>query len=76
MLDKSVGRIDLLGRIPSYRGQKLGALLLDEALQQLGRLGANAIEIQVAAENSHAIDLYRSAGFTIVEQTESFLKDL
>lgn len=48
---------------PSHRGQGFGRAVMDAALNWCRDAGATAAGIQVAAENSTAIGLYRSLGF-------------
>ena len=64
----SVGCVGLVGRHPDFRGRGLGPLLLTEAMQTLGRLGAERFLLDVSAANSGALDLYLRFGFEVVER--------
>jgi len=48
---------------PGYRGQGLGRLLLDRALQAARRADVTLASLEVRVSNTVAISLYRSVGF-------------
>jgi len=48
---------------PDYRRQGIAASLLRESLADIRRRGVTFAELQVVADNTHALDLYRAAGF-------------
>lgn len=49
------------------RGQGVGRLLLEHALQQARSGGAQAISLEVKCDNAAAIALYRDYGFEVVD---------
>lgn len=59
-----VAHITQLCIAPDLRGQRLGAHLLGHALNQLSRAGYAAITLTVSEENTPALELYQTAGFT------------
>jgi RimJ/RimL family protein N-acetyltransferase len=56
------GRLGM-GLAPDARGQGLGRLLLERALDDGFGIGLERIELEVFASNRHALALYRRAGF-------------
>ncbi len=48
---------------PSYRGLRLGAFLLHQALEDLAAGTLEAVTLTVTEANQPAVDLYRKAGF-------------
>lgn len=48
---------------PEFRGQGVGALLLDEAISHARQIGLRQIMLAVNADNSAARNLYYSRGF-------------
>lgn len=60
---------------PEHRGQGIGRLLLDAALQELKRLGAPRVVLSTAQRNDAAQRLFASAGFrpTMIEMTREFV---
>lgn len=58
-----IGAIQNLGVIPSYRGYGLGRALLGQALEGFYQAGLRRAYLEVTAENSSAVRLYRRAGF-------------
>jgi ribosomal protein S18 acetylase RimI-like enzyme len=48
---------------PAYRRRGLGAMLMRESGRRLRQTGLAALTLTVTAENTSAIDLYRSLGF-------------
>jgi ribosomal protein S18 acetylase RimI-like enzyme len=74
--DGARGQVRVLGRVPAYRGQGLGARLMTEALRVLAAGGAGDVELDVEAANERALDLYRRFGFEVVERTPAFRRSL
>lgn len=57
------GGIYGLGVLPKYRSQGFGRAILKLAIEKLREHNANEIMLQVEAENSNALNLYKSCGF-------------
>lgn len=53
-----------MGVHPDYRGRGLGNRLLSACLAKAMAQGLTRIELEVRADNAHAIHLYRKLGFT------------
>jgi len=66
------GQLQILGRVPAYRGQGLGPRLVAEGLRLLGDGGARDTDLSVEADNESALALYRRFGFGIVTRTPVF----
>jgi ribosomal protein S18 acetylase RimI-like enzyme len=62
-VDNGIGGIYGLGILPNYRGQGFGRELLMMAVEELKKLRVERIMLQVEAENSTALNLYKSCGF-------------
>ena len=58
-----IGAIQNVGVIPSYRGLGLGRALIRRALDGFYRVGLRRAYLEVTAENSAAVLLYREVGF-------------
>jgi len=58
-----IGAIQNLGVIPAYRGQGLGRALVRQALHGFYEAGLRRAYLEVTAENSGAVRLYRNVGF-------------
>jgi ribosomal protein S18 acetylase RimI-like enzyme len=58
-----IGAIQNLGVIPDYRGMGLGRALVRKALSGFYQAGLRRVYLEVTAENSCAIRLYREVGF-------------
>ena len=58
-----IGAIQNLGVVPAYRGLGLGRALVRQALAGFHRAGLRRAYLEVTAENSGAVMLYRDAGF-------------
>jgi len=55
-----------LAVVPQARGQGLGRALLHAAIAQSEALGAEAVFLEVGADNPHALALYAGLGFAKV----------
>ncbi len=66
------GDLEVVGRLPRYRGRGLGALLVGEGLRLLADREANEVELTVEAQNDRALALYRSFDFEVVSRTPVF----
>ena len=58
-----IGAIQNLGVVPAYRGQGLGRALVRQALEGFYQAGLRQAYLEVTAENSSAVQLYRGIGF-------------
>ena len=65
-------QLQIVGRVPAYRGQGLGPRLVAEGLRLLSKDGARDVELSVEAQNESALALYRRFGFGIVTRTPIF----
>lgn len=63
------GQIGRLAVLSEYRGQSIGAALLERAVDKAGKLGFGSIFLNA---QSYALEFYRKAGF--VEEGEEFLE--
>ena len=64
VLDRGpIGAIQNVGVIPSYRGQGLGRCLVQQALNGFRAANLARAYLEVTAENSGAVQLYRQVGF-------------
>jgi ribosomal protein S18 acetylase RimI-like enzyme len=59
----SIGAIQNVGVIPSYRGLGLGQALIRRALNGFCQAGLHRAYLEVTAENAAAVRLYRAVGF-------------
>jgi ribosomal protein S18 acetylase RimI-like enzyme len=59
----SIGAIQNVGVIPSYRGLGLGRALVRRALSGFYQAGLHRAYLEVTAENAAAVRLYRDVGF-------------
>ncbi|QMS85527.1 GNAT family N-acetyltransferase [Candidatus Xianfuyuplasma coldseepsis] len=51
--------------LKAYHHQGLGTALMKHLLQQAKRMGKHTVELEVRADNVHAIELYKKVGFVI-----------
>lgn len=63
------GEISSLGRDPGQKGRGLGPVALHEGMRRLAELGARRFSLDVVAQNTTALRLYRSAGFETVSSS-------
>lgn len=66
----SIGEVHSIGRDPTVRGRGLGEHLLGQALELLAAAGVEQLELEVAAPNLGALDLYERFGFEVVSTLE------
>lgn len=66
------GELLSIGVGPSYRRRQIGAVLLRDCMERCQRIGANAIFLEVAADNHSAQSLYRAFGFVEVGRREGY----
>ncbi len=60
--------IDEMFIVPEHRGKGFGKVVLALVKSEAGKLGANALHLEVARSNERARRLYQSAGFVSREQ--------
>ena len=58
-----IGAIQNVGVVPEYRGRGLGRALVRRALDGFSQAGLRRAYLEVTAENSGAVRLYRDVGF-------------
>lgn len=64
VMDSSgMGAIQNLGVVPEFRGRGLGAALMQKALAGFQRAGLHRSFLEVTAQNSGAVQLYKRLGF-------------
>jgi len=63
-----------IGVLPGERGGGLGRRLVDEAAEGARRLGATALFLEVAEDNTAARALYAAAGFAPVGRRPGYYK--
>src|SRR5262249_13870611 len=59
-----LGAIQNLGIVPEYRGRGLGTALMQQALAGFQRAGFRRGFLEVTAQNSSAVQLYKRLGFS------------
>ena len=69
------GAIQNIGVIPSCRGNGLGRALVLKALRGFLSTGVERVSLEVTAQNSTAINLYRSIGFRVAETSYRAVED-
>lgn len=67
-----LGSIYGLGVLPEYRDKGYGRQILLMAIDKLKESGANKTMLQVSADNSKALNLYKSCGFNEVSTMDYF----
>jgi len=58
-----MGAIQNVGVLPAYRGRGLGRALVGRALEGFLRAGLDRAYLEVTAENTAAVELYKKLGF-------------
>jgi ribosomal protein S18 acetylase RimI-like enzyme len=71
-LTSKLGAIFGLGVLPEHRRKGYGRALLLMAVEKLKEANAKEIMLQVAAENSNALNLYKSCGFVETSTMDYF----
>ena len=65
VVDRSgMGAIQNLGIVPEYRSMGLGTALMQKALAGFQRVGLRRVFLEVTAQNSGAVRLYKRLGFS------------
>jgi ribosomal-protein-alanine N-acetyltransferase len=67
--------ISTLAVKPAYRRRGIGHWLLQMALEEAARLGAEIVSLEVRASNLAAIELYRKYGFLPRERRAGYYQD-
>lgn len=65
--DGTCGSIQNLGVTPEHRGQSVGSALLLKSLEGFWQAGLSYASLEVTAQNTQAIHLYRKLGFRRVK---------
>lgn len=68
-------QIDNLYVLPPSRNQGLAHQLITTLIHDLAKRGIDEISLEVAVDNTVAIHLYESMGFTITQTLKSYLPD-
>jgi ribosomal-protein-alanine N-acetyltransferase len=66
------GRIYALAVDPAVRGRKIGPRLLSHMVEDLRRLGARQIFLEVRPDNHSAVKLYEKSGFVPCRRLENY----
>ncbi|WP_226665434.1 GNAT family N-acetyltransferase [Metabacillus litoralis] len=67
-----IGGIFGLGVLPNFRRRGFGKEILLKAIDLLKEKQVNEIMLQVAVENEHALDLYKSCGFVVTSTMDYY----
>ena len=67
--------ISTLAVHPDFRGQGIGRRLLEEALVEALRRGADLVTLEVRASNQRSIDLYKEFGFRVKARKPRYYRD-
>ena len=67
--------ISTLAVHPDFRGQGIGRRLLEEALIEALRRGADLVTLEVRASNQRPIDLYKKFGFQVKARKPRYYRD-
>ncbi len=67
--------ISTLAVHPEYRERGIGRRLLEEALIEALRLGADLVTLEVRASNERPIDLYEKFGFQVKARKARYYRD-
>ena len=65
--DPSIGLIQNIGVVDSFRGRGLGSVIVRKSLQGFQSVGAKLVTLEVTVKNTGAIRLYERLGFRIVK---------
>jgi ribosomal protein S18 acetylase RimI-like enzyme len=63
---RSLGAVQNVGVVPQHRGLGLGRALVLKALHGFRAAGLERVYLEVTGENTPAVELYRSIGFSLV----------
>ena len=65
------GFITSVSVLPPWQGKKIAKQLINQCVAHAAKLGMNSINLEVASENTAAINLYKKTGFIIIENDNS-----
>jgi len=74
--DHPMGEIYVVGVDPDAQGKHLGRAIVLAGLDHLGRRGFRTAMLYVDAENTPAVHLYRSLGFTVDHCDQAYVGDV
>lgn len=74
-VDDGVAHVTQLCVTPERRGQRLGALLLEQCMDHLKQTGYDAISLTVTEENERAVRLYEDHGFVTKHRFDAMVLD-
>jgi hypothetical protein len=63
---RSLGAVQNVGVVPTHRGLGLGRALVLKALHGFRSAGLERVYLEVTGDNTPAVELYRSIGFSLV----------
>jgi ribosomal protein S18 acetylase RimI-like enzyme len=63
---RSLGAVQNVGVVPQHRGLGLGRALVLKALHGFRAAGLDRVYLEVTGDNTPAVELYRSIGFSLV----------
>jgi ribosomal protein S18 acetylase RimI-like enzyme len=66
-IDRRRANIQNIGVTPAHRGHGVGATLINAALFGLQQVGVTRVALEVTAQNSAAVRLYRRLGFRVMK---------
>lgn len=72
---RAFGHVKDIAVHPEYRGEGIGASLLDRALTVLGTRGAQSVKLEVREGNDRAVGLYREFGFEYLRTVPRYYDD-
>ncbi|UPV76135.1 ribosomal protein S18-alanine N-acetyltransferase [Halorussus limi] len=72
---RAFGHVKDIAVHPDYRGEGIGAGLLDRALTVLGTRGAQSVKLEVRASNDRAVSLYRDFDFEYLRTIPRYYDD-
>ena len=71
----ALGAIQNVGVVPEHRGQGLGRALVLKSLHGFRRGGVKRVYLEVTADNTTAVELYRSLGFRLLRTMYKAVED-
>lgn len=60
---------------PDFQGKGLGRMLMDFCVKDLQREGVRSVYLDVAVNNTRALEFYRKYGFEVVYTRKEYYKD-
>ncbi|HKI73690.1 MAG TPA: GNAT family N-acetyltransferase, partial [Pseudomonadales bacterium] len=71
-----VGSFEPVGTRPAYRRMGLGQQVNYEGLRRMKALGMHSAKIGTAGFNDRALGLYLGCGFSVVDKSRTYIKQL